>query len=220
MLLKTYYSVYSQKQWKFHYTKSIYLKKTQRTAPCRWIKILSLCFRIQSNRMIFHGLETYANDFLHCWFLAKNPERNALTHCVESAFGSVQLTSNRKIQEEGTWKGKRKTHSQIFLKLLKWKSLTWAHMPADQFYPGRARSVGYSLMLLWQIRCIFICRYKYITEDFISQKKHRVHKDLKFKLDLLFQQAFVHFIFNELLFEMPSPEGSTFRSCHCQHLIS
>lgn len=55
----------------------------------------------------------------------------------------------------------------------------------------------------------FICRYKHVTEGFISQKKHTRHEDLK--------QVFVHFILNALIFEMTSLErNSTFRHCLCQ----
>lgn len=38
MLFKIYYSVYSQKQWKFHYTKSIYLNKLKGQEPAGELK--------------------------------------------------------------------------------------------------------------------------------------------------------------------------------------
>lgn len=90
-------------------------KKSQRTAPCRWIKILPLCFRIQRNRMMFHGLETHANYFLHCWFLAKKSWKECSDSWCWISFWVCAAHKQQKDAGRRNLEGKKKnTFSNIF----------------------------------------------------------------------------------------------------------
>ena len=169
-------------------------KQAQRTGSRRWIKILSLCFRIQRLKLMFHRLAHQCKWFSPLLILASEILKGELWCSVFNWLLGLcsSLLTNIQLQKNETWKQKRKKQSQMFLKLRisrsQRKSILWIHMTADQFYPVRAHGVWCPLMILWQIGYIFICRYKYITEGFISQKKHILHEDLKCKFDLFFSK--------------------------------